>query len=269
MGRKSLCIILYMTTVIAASLMLSGCGLIPSLNLTEEQSTLIAEFAAGKLVEYVKGHPGGLMNLEDVDRSEVNPGLKKEEEQPDELPPLLPGSTDSPAPAPPDEIVPNDEEQFVPESTGDEALVEAPEVDAPPAKSLAEALGIEGADLKYDHYEVVSTYPDNTELAFTMKAAPGKELLIVHFVLSNPGSSDINAFTDSSNFKVRMMVNGSDKIRGDVTFLDNDLMNYQGLLTPGAQVDSVLVFEVKEGTAISSMDLLILEDDNENKYPLM
>ncbi len=269
MGRKSLCIISYMMTVIAASFMLSGCGLVPSLNLTEEQSTLIAEYAAGKLVEYVKGHPGGLMNLEDVDRSEVNPGLKKEEEEPDELPPMLPGATDEPAQAPLDEIVPNDEEQFVPESTGDEALVEAPEVESAPTKSLAEALGIEGADLKYDHYEVVSTYPDNTELAFTMKAAPGKELLIVHFVLSNPGSSDINAFTDSSNFKVRMMVNGSDKIRGDVTFLDNDLMNYQGLLTPGAQVDSVLVFEVKEGTGIESMDLLILEDDNENKYPLM
>ncbi len=258
-----------MIAVISASLMLSGCGMIPSLNLTEEQSNLVAEYAAGKLIEYVKGHPGGLMNLEDVDRSEVNPGLKKEEEEAEELPPLLPGSDEIPAPAPPDEIVPNDDEGFTPESSGEEALVDAPVVDTPPAKSLAEALGIEGADLTYDHYERAVTYPDNTELAFTMKAAPGKELLIVHFVLSNPGGSDINAYTDSSNFKVRMMVNGTDKIRGDVTFLDNDLMNYQGLLTPDAQVDSVLVFEVKEGTEINSMDLLIVDDDAENKYPLM
>ena len=65
------------------------------------------------------------------------------------------------------------------------------------------------------------------------------------------------------------MLNGSEKLRGDITFLDNDLMNYQGLLTPGAQVDSVLVFEVKEGTEIGSMDLLIVEDDTENKYPLI
>ena len=259
-----------MLTVVLASLSVSGCGLVPSLNLTEEQSTLVAEYAAGKLIEYIKGHPGGLMELEDIDRADVNPGMKKEEEE-DLLPPALPGTDDVPPALPdPEEIVPDDQREFEIESPeGDEALVEAPVVDTPPEKSLSEALGIEGAQLTYDRYEVVSTYPDNTELAFTMKAAPGKDLLIVHFDLSNPGDSDINVFTDSSGFKVRLMLNGSEKLRGDITFLDNDLMNYQGLLTPGAQVDSVLVFEVKEGTEIGSMDLLIVEDDTENKYPLI
>ena len=102
-----------------------------------------------------------------------------------------------------------------------------------------------------------------------MKAAPGKELLIVHFLLTNPGDSDIEAHSDSSNFKVRLMLNGNEKLRGDVTFLDNDLMNYQGLLTPGSAVDAVLVFEIKEGTEVSSMDLLIVEEDGEQRYKIM
>jgi hypothetical protein len=79
-----ICICAFMTTG------LCGCALVPSLNLTEEQSTLIAEYAAGKLIEYAKGHPGGLMTtVEDIDLTEVNPGLKKEEEPLPE--PGLPG----------------------------------------------------------------------------------------------------------------------------------------------------------------------------------
>ena len=88
MNKKVVRIIAYIATVVMCSMTLTGCGMVPTLELTPEQSTLIAEYAAGKLLEYAKGHPGGLMNLEDVDRSEVNPGLKKEEEEPEELPPL-------------------------------------------------------------------------------------------------------------------------------------------------------------------------------------
>ena len=270
MRKKSHRLISYILLCSFICTSLTGCGLVPSLNLTEEQSTLIAEYAAGKLVEYIKGHPGGLMKLEDIDRADVNPGMKKEEE-PELLPPALPGTDETEVTPPtPEEIVPDDQREFeIEPPAGDEALVDAPAVDAAPDKTIAQALGIEGAVVTYDRYEVLETYPDNTELAFTMKAAPGKELLIVHFILSNPTDSEINAYTDSSNFKVRLMLNGGEKLRGDVTFLDNDLMNYQGLLTPGAQVDSVLVFEVSNGSQIQSMDLLIVEDGGENKYPLM
>ena len=270
MNKNILMKITYISVALIAAAVLSGCDMIPSLDLTEEQSTLIAEYAAGKLLEYAKGHPGGLMLVEDIDRADVNPGLKKEEPEPDTLiPEQLPGplesdgapvQTDDQDTAEPSDISASDTEALV--NTGEE-------VPAEPTKTIAEALGIEGATITYDRFETAMTYPDNTELAFTMKAAPGKELLIVHFVLSNPGSSDINAYTDSSNFKVRLMLNGSEKLRGDVTFLDNDLMNYQGLLTPGAQVDSVLVFEIKEGSPVSSMDLLIVEEDGEQTYKLM
>jgi len=249
---------------------LGGCGIIPSLSLTEEQSSLIAEYAAGKLIEYAKGHPGGLMELDGIDRADVNPGMKKEEEPTDELPPLPADGTQEPVnEMPPEGDVTSD--QPVENPSDQEALVDAPaEVASVPMQSIAQALGIEGAEVTYDHYEVTSSYPENAaELAFSMKAAPGKELLIVHFNLSNPGGSDIEAHTDSSGFKVRLMLNSVDKLRGDVTFLDNDLMNYSGLLTAGSSVDSILVFEIPEGTSVESMELLIVGDDGEDRYPLM
>jgi hypothetical protein len=263
MKRKLLITIAY---VAVSVFLLTGCGFIPSLEVTDEQRSLIAEYAAGKLIEYVKGHPGGLMILEDVDRADVNPGLQKEEPEP--TPGALPGQPLEPIPAPdtalPDEVP----EEAVP---GQDALVETPEgADAAPTKTIAEALGLNGATVTYDYYEITSTYPENAvELAFSMKAAKGKELLVTHFTLANPGDSDIDAYSDSSNFKVRLLVNGSDKIRGDVTFLDNDLMNYRGLLTPGSTVDSVLVFEVPSDTEITSMDLIIVVDDAEQIYKLL
>ena len=250
----------------------TGCAAVPSLELTEEQSSLIAEYAAGKLIEYVKGHPGGLMILEDVDRADVNPGMKKTEQE-ETLPPLpeqLPQPESQPQPvSPPDIEQPDDVSGN--DQSGQDALVDAPaSADVAPTKSIAEALGIAGAMVTYNRYEITPTYPENAvELAFSMKAASGKELLVVHFDLSNPGGDDIDAFTDSSNFKVRLLVNGSDKIRGDVTFLDNDLMNYRGILPSGSSVDSVLVFEIPKETEVTSMDLLIVTDDSEQKYKLL
>jgi len=102
-----------------------------------------------------------------------------------------------------------------------------------------------------------------------MKAASGKELLILHFALSNPTDQDVEVHTDSDNFKVRLNLNGGERLRGDVTFLDNDLMNYSGVLTGGSSVDAVLVFEIPEGEEVSSMDLLIVVDGAEEKYSLM
>lgn len=271
MKRRKIRTIIYVCLCTVLSVSLCGCAIVPSLQLSEEQSTLVAEYAAGKLLEYAKGHPGGLMNVQEIDRADVNPGMQKPEPEESELPPMPAEQPEEAADAPAEEQPSDEGAEIIPDAS-DEALVDAPEdvSSSTPEKSIAEALGIEGAEITYDHYDIAATYPpEDAELAFSMKAVPGKQLLVVHFNLANPGSEDINAKTDSSGFKIRLMLNGSEKLRGDVTFLDNDLMNYEGLLTPGALVDAVLVFEIKEGEEVSSLDLLILDDNGENRYPLM
>ena len=264
MSKKIVRTISYMLAAAVLCISLSGCSVVPSLNITDEQRTLIAEYAAGKLIEYAKGHPGGLVKLDDIDYSEVNPGMKKEEEPEEVALPEQPPLPDA------GEVLPEGEDIPAPEGVGEDALVDSPDINNAPTKSVSEALGIDGAEITYDHYEVSTTYPENaTELALSMKAASGKELLVVHFNLSNPGSEDVIVHTDSNNFKARVVLNGSDKLRGDITFLDNDLMNYEGLLTPGASVDAVLVFEMPEGTEITSLDLLIVDDEGEQTYTLV
>ncbi|MCR5302266.1 MAG: hypothetical protein K6E49_07470 [Lachnospiraceae bacterium] len=273
MKKRLIRTITYILTFVIVSISMSACSVVPSLDISDEQRTLVAEYAAGKLIEYVKGHPGGLMRLDDIDYSQVNPGMQTEEEPAEVALPGLPpddATGEVPSPdesAPSDEVMPPDDSA----ATDQEALVDAPdEVPETPSKSPSEALGIEGAELTYDHYEVSDSYPaDESELVLSMKAASGKELLIVHFALSNPGAEDLIVHTDSSNFKVRAMLNDTEKLRGDITFLDNDLMNYEGILTPGSTVDTVLVFEMTAGTAIDSLDLLIVDDEGELSYTLV
>ncbi|MBO4265751.1 MAG: hypothetical protein J5910_01010 [Lachnospiraceae bacterium] len=260
--------IILLTASCVCAFALAGCEIVPSLNLSEEQSELVAEFAAGKLIEYVKGHPGGLMILEDVDRSEVNPGMKKEEEEP-QLPGALPGEPVNNNPEPPS---PEGEDgaPAVPESIpDDEALAPAPEAIAAPTKSIAESIGASGADITYSHYEVCSAYPDDKEeLAFSMRAAQGKDLLVVHFNVASQSGEDVEIHTDSTDFKVRLMLNGSDRIRGDVTFLANDLTNYSGTVSSGETADGVFVFEIEKGVEVESLDLIILGSEGEQTYRL-
>ena len=260
--------IILLTASCVCAFALAGCEIVPSLHLSEEESELVAEYAAGKLIEYVKGHPGGLMILEDVDRSEVNPGLKKEEEEP-QLPVSLPGDPVNNNPEPP---APEGEDASPasPDSIPDEeALAPAPEAITAPTKSIAESIGATGADITYAYYEVCNSYPDDKEeLAFSMRAANGKELLVVHFNVTSQSGEDVDIHTDSTDFKVRLMLNGSDRIRGDVTFLANDLTNYSGTLSAGQTADGVFVFEIEKGVEVGSLDLIILGSEGEQTYRL-
>ena len=268
MNKRSFRKIILLLVSSLSAFVLAGCGLVPSLNLTEEQSELIAEYAAGKLIEYVKGHPGGLMILEDVDRSEVNPGMKKEEEEELQLPGSLPGEPVNNNPEPP---LPEGEEAAPPEETlpDDEAIVAAPETVATATKSIAEAVGASGADIQYSYYEVCSAYPDDKEeLAFSMRAAQGKDLLVVHMNVTGENGEEVEVNTSSADFKARIILNGGDRIRGDVTFLANDLTNYSGVIPAGETADTVFVFEIPQGTEIGSLDLIILGSDGEQRYPL-
>ena len=51
--------------ILTCGLLLTGCELVPSVNLTEEQSELVVEYAAGLLMKYDANHVNGLMKITD------------------------------------------------------------------------------------------------------------------------------------------------------------------------------------------------------------
>lgn len=253
---------------------LTGCALSQSVNLTDEQNELVAEYAAGKLLQYSKGHENGIEKVKDINFDELNPGYVSPEE---EAAALTEEETSN-------EVIPDIEAEDTQTEEGQgespaedelDALVEALEpitdVPQPISASLGEVLGVPEAEIVYDHYDICKTYPnDEDQLAFSMKSSAGKDLLIVHFNLLNPTGSDLSVNTVSDDFKVRISVNGGPKNQGDLTLLENDLMNYSGVLSPGDARDTVFVFEIDEGTEIGTLDLIIIDSEsNTHQYRIL
>lgn len=249
---------------------LCGCSFFQSVNLDDEQTELVAEYAAGKLLQYSKGHENGIEQVQDLNFEELNPGYVAPEEEIQEtdteenIAPSEKASSEN-------EVVDEntDEGALVPEISGDdsEPLVDVPEI---ATKSIADVFNMEGTDVSYNYYESCKTYPESSDsLVFSMKAATGKDLLILHFNVMNTSSGPVQISNDSDDFKVRASVNGGKKIRGELTFLDNDLMNYSKTLEAGETADTILVFETDEGTEILSLDLILIDNEqSEHTYRL-
>lgn len=250
----------------------TGCDIFETVNLSSEQSELVAEYAAGKLLQYEKGHKNGIEQVKDLNFEELNPGYVP----PEEDNPLAPNidMSDNPLLQKPEN---QESEGYVNEDNSDidqpivpddEAVVDSPAI---PTKSIAESLGVDNASIEFDSVELLKKYPnDDSQLVLSMKATEGKDLLIAHFNVENSGDEDINVSTNNDNFRARISINGGSKVRGDVTLLDNDLMNYSNTIPAHSSAGAVFVFEVKAGEQISTLDLIIVDSEsNEQRFRLI
>ena len=253
-----------LTLVVLVLSSFCGCSFFETVNLDSEQSELVAEYAAGKLLQYQKGHENGIEQVKDLNFDELNPDyVPPEEENPEEPESTLVTNVE--------EQIPEDgDEEFL---DGQDALVDeqaVPVVESP-SKSIAEVLGNPNVVVNFDVAEICKKYPnDDSQLYLSMKATEGKVLLIAHFSIENLGAESTDFVTDSESFKVRISVNGGKKVRGDITLLDNDLMNYSKTIEPQGVEEGVFAFEIDEVTDISTLDLILIDNENtEIKYRLI
>lgn len=235
--------------MIVTAVSFTGCGLFPEVDVTEEESRLIAEYAAGLLLKYESGH-------------EI--GLEKIKEEPIEE-------------APVEETMNEAGEEAAPAPTVEESIPETQEtaeaaLPAGSAVPMAEAMGLSGFDVTFKNYEVCDIYPEeeSEDMFFSMQAAPGKDLLIAHFDVVNSSENDQLCNMVDSDVMFRLIVNDSERINEQMTILLNDLKQYQDTIAGFGTVDTVLVFEIEEGAQenFTSLQLLVKDGDTENTYPL-
>jgi len=249
--RKNHIIIAYLLSLVLLMTGLTGCGIVPAVDLNDEQMELVSEYAAGLLLRYVKGHKNGLMHVSGLDFNELN---------------ITPTPTPTPTVAP-IAPVPVIEEGNVENVSDEKGKKDNIEISLVP---INEAFSLNGADLNFSYGELTDTYPSGEDtLAFAMNATPGKDLLILHFDLSNFSGTDLELTSNLNGYKSRVIINEDEKIRGEITFLPNDLMNYSGQLLSGETQDVVLVFEVEEGTQIESLNLLLVNGSDQRYYKLV
>lgn len=234
---------------------MSGCSLVTGVDLTEEQSDEISEYAAGLLLKYEKGHKTGIARNNDLD-----------------IDALYVTPTPTPIVTPEPEIV--EEVQY--DENGD-ALVSFGSQDEDgdsyvikeSSIPLNKMFGLDGANLEYSYYELRDAYPESEdELVFAMNAALGKKLLVLHFNMVNITGSDSMYTTMLDGYKVRAVVNGDIRLRSEITFLPNDLLNFSGTIPAGMAGDVVLIYEVPEETDISTLSLRLVKGTDEQIYTL-
>ena len=240
---------------------LSGCSLVATTGLTENEEELVAEYAAGVLMRYVGDTKGGFGNLKPTPVPIVAPPEEPETVNTDKademVPPMDENTTD-------DSLFDTETDDIqVPGGTGDDIKDTA----------IAEAIGIEGFEVAYTGYEIAEVYPESGEdaLSFSMQATEGRKLLVMHFDVKNKTPEDRECNVLDCNVKFRAVINDSTRVNEQMTILLNDLKSYREMIGADESADTVLVFEVESSLAeqIGSLSLAVVRSDGELLFKLM
>ena len=246
-----------------------GCGLFSSLDLTEEQSGLVAEYAAGLLKKYNRDG-ARLMNPDAVKEAEAE---EEPEEQPEEPAPEEAEPTPEAEPAAEGEE-PSFEDLSAQESAEDLGVEDLSEEESTfSVSSIAECLGLEGIDVVYRDYEICDTYPDQPDNSWliSMSAREGKKLVVVKFDITNQSGEDVSCDILNAGKQYRLVVNNEKKIKETVTVLMDSFSQFNGTITPGGTEETVLIFELDEGLveSVNSLSLIVKDSAGSETFKLL
>lgn len=227
---------------------LSGCGAMVDMpELSEEQTELVTEYAAGLMLKYDTKYSSKLMTEEDLEKEEA-----KEEEERAKQEAYKEAAAAYLAKK---EIADNKakEEKESSSSEGSSSGVSSnPSID-----NIASFYGIDGFSVSYSGYEICDSYPHSgSDMLMAMEATPGKSLLVLKFNVANTsgGSANFDMFYRSPNFYVS--VDGGKNIHNQATLLLDDMAAFAGEMSAGDSKEMVLIFEVDESIAsVGSMTL--------------
>ena len=224
---------------VAVACMLSGCGAsVP--DLTDEESQIIADYAAGVLLNYDKNYAGRLMDMAEVQAAEAEIAQEeKTEEQ---------NAEEKPA-----EPVP--EEGTISEAgNGNDAQVvdrSQETVEVQEASTIEEYYGIEGFSFSYAGFELVKSYPEETD---------ENTLLVVKFNVTNQSGAEKELNMLDYGAKFRIGVNGQQE-NALSTMLLNDMESYHNTVPAGESVELVSIVEVPESLNVETLALTLRGGD--------
>lgn len=243
--------------IIGIGVLLTGCSNpfdhMP--DLTEEESGLIAEYAAGILIKHDK-YAGRLVNDAEIvaaDEREVRlkasaeafSEMEKEEEQN------------------------KAEENASHKGTGEAAGAEEVET---PFLGIAEFCGAEGFQITYIGHMICDSYPEDTgeERVFAMDATEGNKLLVLKFTAENESGEEQELDILNKNVRFRIAVNDASPKSALSTLLLDDLASYKEVIPPETGVELVLIREItqEEAASVNSISLF-LQNASENATTLL
>lgn len=207
--------------------MLTGC--IDSMpDMTEEQSELVAEYAADMLLKYSPNYHYRIADEEEVASAEAEMETSQEEE------------TTQEESQPSQDLSQSGSGESV--SVGAETSVEdGSEYD------LATFFGMDQFSIRYASCEVTDAYPKaESGAGFSVTAPQGYNLLILHFDVENLGEEAAQCDLFDQINKVRVNVNDAGYVQALSTLLTNDLTTYMEDIPAGEVADAVVAVPVEQ-----------------------
>ena len=213
------------------ALLTAGCGEMP--DLTQEETDLIAEYAAGMLLKY------------DRDINRLVDTSMYEEEVEEEV--ILPEEAEEPT------ETEEEESTSVVDVSQDEGT-------EPAVSSVEQYYGVPNVMIAYTGYEVTDSYPPSSEgedLVFSMEASSGTQLLVLKFNAQNLSGEDqvLNMLGYGARFRVS--VNGESSKGALATMLVNDMQTYNDVIPANSAVELVSIVEIPQGTNVGSIDMIL------------
>lgn len=226
----------------------SGCTKVK--DLTEEETYLIAEYAADLLLKYD-------LNYKDRIEDGTKATAKSEE-------------------ATTDEEVTTEATTEADSSEGQNVNeVQVPDESAKPAGSesdIAKIIGLANASIAYQNYKIVSQYPegDGEELV-SLEAEDGYQLMVVNFQVSNLTEDSMNVSLFDKALDYRLVCNGNKAAKPMLTILIEDLETLDVIVNPGEPQNAVLIFQISDSvkSSLENAELYIEYEGVENKINIL
>jgi len=257
-------------SIVILSLFAVGCA--KTIELTDEESKLVAEYAAELLLKYDRNNDSKYYNDEYSDR---DPFATTEFVTTEMVEPSASEEITT------EQVVENDTTEESPdlntpdssESTGDNQQLESEGVIDSNSNTTEDVSGIvadagrdydfagfleqDNISIKYDYYMVLDEYPsyDHDGVFITIEAPQGYKLVVLKFKLENKTNDEQFVDLYSKDVDYRIIVDNSKSAKQMLTILMDDLYTYEGSIMGSMYNEAVLLFQVSDDIALNMQDI--------------
>lgn len=246
--------ILIVCSMVILSLFCVGCT--KTIELTDEESQLVAEYAAELLLKYDRNYDYKfyeskediVLTTEEVTTEEFTTEVEETTEE------VVEDTT---------EVAPDDTEEVTTEE-----VVSVPDTEIIPGGEfdVASFAGVENVSIKYNYYMLADRYPsyDQEGMYIEIEAPEGYKLLVVKFNIENLTGDSQYIDLYSKELSYNIIVNDSKTAKQMLTILIDDLYTYQADIAGDSLEEAVLLFQVSDSVAesITNLKLQVTYGDN-------
>lgn len=239
--------------MLVSAMGICGCGK----DLTIDENRMIGEYAAELLLKYDADYQDSLEEEDTTESSKQNEATEHSSEI---------SETEATT-----EATSEESSSASTEEASTEEQQDPPSVDSD-IQDIAEIIGIEGIQIKYNRCMFLERYPsvDQDGSFIYLEADPGYKLVVVKFDIENTQSQDIQVDLLNTDIEYRLVFNQQRAAKPMLTILMDDLSTFKNVVPGKTKQDGVLVFQMAQHLVeeIEQLDMRITYKEQEYVIPI-